>query len=58
MTLLPSQRSRSCLLNVDDPALKARLYATLGLEQYMAYDFEASDRSGRDATGGAGPVER
>jgi DNA-binding SARP family transcriptional activator/tetratricopeptide (TPR) repeat protein len=38
---------QECLAHVDDAALRARLYGTLGLEQYMAHDFEASDESGR-----------
>jgi tetratricopeptide (TPR) repeat protein len=36
-----------CLEHVDDPALRALLYGNLGLEQYMAFDFAASDASGR-----------
>ena len=36
-----------CLEHVEDPALRARLYGNLGLEQYMASDFAAADRSGR-----------
>ena len=38
---------QECLEHVDDAALRARLYGTLGLEQYMAGDFRASDESGR-----------
>ena len=38
---------QECLEHVDDAALRARLYGTLGLEQYMSADFRASDESGR-----------
>ena len=39
---------QECLAHVDDAALRARLYGTLGrLEQYMAADFRSSDESGR-----------
>jgi tetratricopeptide (TPR) repeat protein len=37
---------KECLAHVDDAALRARLYGTLGLEQYMAADFRSSDESG------------
>ncbi len=37
---------QECLAHVDDAALRARLYGTLGLEQYMAADFRSSDESG------------